>query len=179
MTDYTTNRELFLQLAESALAEGDLRRAAFYVRAAEFFVRGDDPEKQTLRARFVELILRSRSMTDHDRDRIPFGDGWLPAYRFPAENAKGTIVLFGGFDSYIEELFPVMDRLNSSDWDVVGFEGPGQGGALEEAGLSSVVEWERPVAAVLDYYGLEAVCLLGISLNFPATSSSLGAGVTC
>jgi alpha-beta hydrolase superfamily lysophospholipase len=165
LTDYSTNRRLFLQLAESALIDGDLRRAAFHVRAAEFFVRGDDPAKQPLRARFVGLLLRSRSMTDRDRDRIPFGDGWLPAYRFGVENAKGTIVLFGGFDSYIEELFPIMDRLNLAGWDVVGFEGPGQGGALEEAGLSFEVEWERPVAAVLDHYGLDAVCLLGISLG--------------
>jgi len=165
LTDYATNRRLFLQLAESALADGDMRRAAFHVRAAEFFVRGDDPDKQALRARFVELILRSRSMSDSDRDRIPFGGGWLPAYRFRAENVKGTVVMFGGFDSYIEELFPIMDRLSSAGWDVVGFEGPGQGGALEEAGLPFEVEWERPVAAVLDYYGLEAVCLLGISLG--------------
>jgi len=104
-------------------------------------------------------------MTARDRDRIPFGDGWLPAYRFRAENAKGTIVLFGGFDSYIEELFPIMDQLNSAGWDVVGFEGPGQGGALEDAGLTFDVAWERPVAAVLDHYRLDAVCLLGISLG--------------
>lgn len=44
LTGYATNREMFLQLADSALADGDLRRAAFRVRAAEFFVRGDDPE---------------------------------------------------------------------------------------------------------------------------------------
>lgn len=134
LTDYATDRRLFLELAESALAEGDLRRAAFHVRAAEFFVRGDDPDKQSLRARFVELLLRSRGMDDSDRDLIPFGDGWLPAYRFAAEEAaKGAVVVFGGFDSYIEEL--------------------------------SVVEWERPVAAVLDPYGLNEVGLLGISMG--------------
>lgn len=165
LTDYATSRRLFLQLAESALRDGDVRRAAFHVRAAEFFVRGDDPDKQPLRNRFVELVLRSRSMDDRDRDRVPFGDGWLPAYRFGVENAKGTVVLFGGFDSYIEELFPIMDQLNSAGWEVVGFEGPGQGGALEDAGLTFDVEWERSVAAVLDYYRLEAVCLLGISLG--------------
>ena len=74
-------------------------------------------------------------------------------------------MIFGGFDSYIEELFPVMDRLNARGWEAIGFEGPGQGGALEEAGLPFEVEWERPVAAVLDHYGLESVCLLGISLG--------------
>jgi alpha-beta hydrolase superfamily lysophospholipase len=166
LTDFITDQRLFLQLAEAALADGDLRRAAFHVRAAEFFVRGDDPDKQPLRARFRELLLRSRGMDDGDRDRVPFGRGWLPAYRFPAgEDARGTVVVFGGFDSYIEELFPIMDGLRRAKWDVVAFEGPGQGGALEEAGLPFVVEWEQPVAAVLDYYALDEVSLLGISLG--------------
>lgn len=166
LSDYATSRRLFLELADAALAEGDLRRAAFHVRAAEFFVRGDDPEKRPLRARFVDLLLRSRGMDAADRDRVPFAAGWLPAYRFESQGAaKGTVVSFGGFDSYIEELFPVMDALRTHGWDVIGFEGPGQGGALEEAGLPFVVEWERPVAAVLDYYGLTDVTLLGISLG--------------
>lgn len=166
LTDYATSRRLFLELGETALADGDLRRAAFHVRAAEFFVRGDDPDKQRLRARFLELLLRSRGMDDRNRDRIPFGDGWLPAYRFASgEDARGTVVVFGGFDSYIEELFPIMDGLRQAGWDVVGFEGPGQGGALEEAGLPFLVEWEQPVAAVLDHFGLDEVSLLGISLG--------------
>ena len=59
-TDYETNRRLFLGLADTAYGEGDLLRAAFHVRAAEFFVRGDDPDKVPLRARFVDLVLRSR-----------------------------------------------------------------------------------------------------------------------
>ena len=39
----------------------------------EFFLRGDDPDKQPLRKRFVELLLRSRGMDDRDRDRVVFG----------------------------------------------------------------------------------------------------------
>lgn len=166
LSDYATNRQLFLELAESALTEGDLRRAAFPVRAAEFFVRGDDPEKGPLRTRFVELLLRSRDMGYSNRDRVPFAAGWLPAYRFDAlAPAKGAVLVFGGFDSYIEELFPIMDALRAHGWDAIGFEGPGQGGALEEAGLAFRVDWERPVAAVLDYYRLTDVTLLGISLG--------------
>ncbi|WP_310528891.1 alpha/beta fold hydrolase, partial [Nocardioides sp.] len=166
LSDYATDRRLFLELADAALAEGDLRRAAFHVRAAEFFVRGDDPDKQALRRRFVELIWLSRAMSEADRDRVPYGDGWLPAYRFATEQAaKGTVVVFGGFDSYIEELFAITDALCTAGWDVVAFEGPGQGGALEEAGLPFEVEWEHPVAAVLDHYALSDVSVLGISLG--------------
>ena len=71
----------------------------------------------------------------------------------------------GGFDSYIEELFAITDALCTAGWDVVAFEGPGQGGALEEAGLPFEVEWEHPVAAVLDHYALSDVSVLGISLG--------------
>jgi hypothetical protein len=84
-------------------------------------------------------------MSRTDRDKIPFGAGWLPAYRFRAEQsptraARGTVVVFGGFDSYIEELFAITDGLCAAGWDVVAFEAPGQGGALEEAGLPFVVD---------------------------------------
>ncbi len=134
LTDYLTDRRLFLELAEAALAAGDLRRAAFHVRAAEFFVRGDDPDKQALRSRFVELLLRSRGMTDADRDRIPFDDGWLPAYRFRTEKtAKGTVVVFGGFDSYIEELFAIPTASS-----------PPAGTSSPSRGRGRAARWRRP-----------------------------------
>jgi pimeloyl-ACP methyl ester carboxylesterase len=48
---------------------------------------------------------------------------------------------------------------------VIAFEGPGQGGPLEDRGLSMIPEWERPVAAVLDHYQLTDVTLIGESLG--------------
>jgi len=45
------------------------------------------------------------------------------------------------------------------------FEGPGQGSALEDYGLTMIPEWEQPVAAVLDHYQLEDVAAVGISLG--------------
>jgi pimeloyl-ACP methyl ester carboxylesterase len=44
------------------------------------------------------------------------------------------------------------------------FEGPGQGRPLQ-AGLKMTHEWEKPVAAVLDFFELEDVTLIGISLG--------------
>lgn len=48
---------------------------------------------------------------------------------------------------------------------VIAFEGPGQGGALEDHGLPMVPGWERPVAAVLDHYRLSDVTAVGESLG--------------
>jgi pimeloyl-ACP methyl ester carboxylesterase len=48
---------------------------------------------------------------------------------------------------------------------IIMFDGPGQGGALEDHSLTMIPEWERPVAAVLDHYGLDDVTAVGISLG--------------
>ena len=65
------------------------------------------------------------------RCEAPFAGGMLPAFRFTADEPRGTIVAFGGFDSYIEESFPILLGLRDRGWTVVAFEGPGQGTVLE------------------------------------------------
>lgn len=45
------------------------------------------------------------------------------------------------------------------------FEGPGQGAALKKSGLPLTHEWEKTVKAVLDYFALDDVTLLGISMG--------------
>jgi alpha-beta hydrolase superfamily lysophospholipase len=59
--------------------------------------------------------------------------GRLLAYRFITPSPKSTIVVFGGFDSYIEELIPTALLLRDAGYDVVAFDGPGQGAALKAA----------------------------------------------
>ena len=102
------HREFHL-LAESALLTAANRKAAYYLRAAEFFMANTDPQRLRVRSKFVALV---RSYYGHERfeqHRVPYIDGLvkglLPAYRFTPPDAKGVIVFFGGFDSYIEELF--------------------------------------------------------------------------
>jgi alpha-beta hydrolase superfamily lysophospholipase len=65
-------------------------------------------------------------------------------------------VLFGGFDSYIEELCAIQLYLHDFGFDVIAFEGPGQGAALEEQHLPMTPDWDKPVRAVLDYFQLDA-----------------------
>jgi pimeloyl-ACP methyl ester carboxylesterase len=73
--------------------------------------------------------------------------------------------VFGGFDSYIEEFFPILMSFQDKGWNVVAFEGPGQGAVLEEQGAPLIRDWHRPVAAVLDTFNLQDVTLVGISLG--------------
>lgn len=153
----------YLALAEQARAEDRVFAAAMYDRAAEFFMTTDDPRRAAARNRFLQTM---RSTYGVVPECIPFGTGALAAYDLRPECQVGpTIVMFGGFDSYIEEMLPMIAALVEDGRRVVAFEGPGQGSALEDYGLPLIAEWERPVAAVLDHYGLDDVTAVGISMG--------------
>ena len=49
--------------------------------------------------------------------------------------------------------------------DIVAFDGPGQGGMLEDQHVPMTADWHLPVAAVLDGRGLDHVTLIGGSLG--------------
>jgi pimeloyl-ACP methyl ester carboxylesterase len=159
----------FLALAQQALAMGQILKAAYYFRSAEFFLSAGDPERKPTREKFVQLMREHYSIQPSDQHRVPYSDGpvqgFLPAYRFTPASPKGTIVFFGGFDSYLEELFLGFFYLRDAGFEVVAFEGPGQGGALFDSGLPMTHEWEKPVRAVLDYFGLRNVTLIGLSMG--------------
>ena len=125
----------FMALGDGALAAGQTLNAAFYFRAAEFFMLPDDPVKLPTRERFLSLVRENFGIRDADRRLIPYEGGHLPTYRFTPPTPRGTILLFGGFDSYIEEFFGIAIALRDQGYDVVAFEGPGQGAALEDSGL--------------------------------------------
>ena len=159
----------FLALAEAASQQGHVLRAGFYWRSAEFFMLADDPERKGARDKFQKAVRSVYGLADAERNAVPYADGrfrgFLPAYRFRPPRPKGTIVLFGGFDSYIEELTSAFFYLRDAGYDVIAFEGPGQGGALNDAGLPMTAEWDKPVRAVLDYFEVERVALVGLSLG--------------
>lgn len=168
LTDFAAYTREFLELAERALREDRVRSAAYYLRSAEFFMFADDPDKRATRRRFITLMWRAFGLTEDDRHLIDYQEhgrqGALPAYRFrTADRAKGTIVLFGGSDSYIEEFLPVTAAVTDAGYDIVLFEGPGQGGALEDWHLPATPHWHKPVGAVLDHFALEDVTLIGVS----------------
>ena len=163
--DYADWKREFLHLAGHALAEGRILPAAFYFRSAEFFMVSEDIDRGPARAQFLELVRRGYAIKNTEQYAVPYAGSTLPAYRFTPAQPKGTIVVFGGFDSYIEEFFPIAFFLVASGYDVVLFDGPGQGGALNDNRLPMTHVWEQPVKVVLDYFGLADVTLFGISLG--------------
>lgn len=155
-------------LAEKAVSEERWINAAFSYRAAEFFVLPSDPDKEKLYDRFADLFYnRACAGEPIERHEIPYAGSYLPALRIPSARTpvRGTVVIHGGFDSFIEEWYSCATFFAANGFDVVMFEGPGQGAALKKAGLPLTHEWEKPVGAILNHFGLEDVTLLGISMG--------------
>jgi len=165
IADYTDFTREFLALAEHALTNAQWLKGAFYLRAAEFFMFPTDSAKRPTRERFLQVIKRHYGVRETDYSTIPYESGALSAYRFTPPAPKGTIVVSGGFDSYIEEWFAVLFALRDAGYEVIAFDGPGQGTALEDFNLPMTHEWEKPLKVILDYFDLADVSLLGFSLG--------------
>lgn len=164
INDYETWKDEFVKLAEKAEDEKRTINAAFYYRAAEFFTFRDDPDKERLYDKFQELFYKG--FKGVERHKIPFKNGFLPAFRVsPAKKSKGTILMHGGFDSYIEEFYLVARYFADHGYEAIGFEGPGQGAALKKYGLILTHKWEEPTKAVLDYFKTNDVTILGFSMG--------------
>src|SRR3984957_14629594 len=163
--DYPAFTKAFLDLGDRALARHETLKGAYYLRLAEFFLFTKDPRKLPTRQRFVDLILDHFQITTSAYSRITFETGWLPVYRLTSARPKGTLLVFGGFDSYIEEWLPAALVFRDAGYDTILFEGPGQGAALELAHLTMSPEWQKPAKAVLDFFRLDAVTLMGFSLG--------------
>jgi pimeloyl-ACP methyl ester carboxylesterase len=153
----------FLGLAVAAREAEQPLAAAYYDRAAEFFMAPDDPRRPGARTRFLKTMRDLFAVTP---DEVPYANASLPALDLhPQAETASTILIFGGFDSYIEEFLPMLFAMVGAGHRVIAFEGPGQGSALEDGGLSMIPEWERPVSAVLDHYQLTDVTAIGESLG--------------
>lgn len=162
-------KDEMVRQAEKALAEGRLMNGTFHMRAAEFFTHPDDPDKLGLYDRFTDLFYNQLCVDEpFERFEVPYEDGYLPALRLPAlpdVPRRGTVVMHGGFDSFIEEFYSMATHFAAHGHEVIMFEGPGQGAAIRRYDLPLILEWERPTSAILDFFGLEDVTLLGISMG--------------
>ncbi len=156
-----------MKLADIAVSEDRLMNAAFYYRAAEFFTTREDPEKEALYVKFIDYFNMAFQSNEIERFEVPCGNSSLPTMRIGStgEESRGTIVVHGGFDSFVEELYLMMRYFADLGYEVIAFEGPGQGSARKKYGLAFNHEWERPTKAVLDYFSLDDVTLIGISMG--------------
>ncbi|MES9536775.1 alpha/beta hydrolase [Actinomadura sp. NPDC000600] len=148
-------------------------RAANYWRQAEFFLDATDPRRAAAATAGSDLFDAGLEAlgTDVTRARIPYDGADLEAlFMAPADpDARTVLVVQGGFDSTLEELyFMIGAAAVRRGHCVLMFTGPGQGSALREHGMPFTAEWEHPTRAVLDWLGgfVEARLLVGVGISF-------------
>src|ERR1700683_185938 len=153
-----------LELSDNALAANRPLPAAYYSRGAQFFLDPGDPRYQPALHRFLDNVLAGNGVTEGDHHLVPYQGAQLSAYRFTPTQPRGTIVVFGGFDSYIVEWLPAARALRDAGLDTVIFDGPGQGTVLD-AGTPMTPDWHLPVAAAREYFNLTDIAMRGFSLG--------------
>ena len=156
-------REMF-DLSDKALAAGRRLPAAYYAKMAIFFLDPSDPRVKPSFQRFLANVLTENGVTPENQYQVPYQHAHLSVFRFTPEKPRGTIVVFGGYDSYILEWLPMALALRDAGLDTVIFDGPGQGTVLD-AGVPMTPDWHLPTAAILDYFKLTEIALLGFSLG--------------
>lgn len=156
-------REMF-DLSDKALAAGRRLPAAYYAKMAIFFLDPSDPRVKPALQRFLDNVLAGNGVTPDDHHLVPYQQTHLSAYRFTPTQPHGTIVVFGGYDSYILEWLTAALALRDAGLDTVIFDGPGQGTVLD-AGTPMTPDWHLPTAAILDYFKLTHITLMGFSLG--------------
>jgi pimeloyl-ACP methyl ester carboxylesterase len=158
---------VFEALSGRAAADGRAGHATTYLRVAEFFTPPQSAAKVERYRRYRDLFDIAFASHGIVRHEVPYASTSLPAYSLSAvgQPSRGTVLLHGGFDSLIEEFYAIWQRVAAAGFDVIAFEGPGQGGARILGGLTFDHEWEKPVGAMLDHFGLESAGLIGISMG--------------
>lgn len=153
-------------LDEASKDAASPRAAAGYMRLAEFATSPWSATKTRRYEQFRDLFDEAFPHAGIGRHSVPYAGASLPAYLLPAVGPRrGTVLVHGGFDSLIEEFVAVWERIAVAGYDVVAYEGPGQGGARRLAGLTFDHDWEKPVSRVLDHFALDDATLVGLSMG--------------
>lgn len=161
------------RLAERFSTEGDADAAWRLYEVAAFYLGADNPRKwsfiDAMSTSFDEAH-RGLALTRHT---IPYGDGELTAMRWeanPTDRAQAlagtptTLVMMNGFDGYAEEIIDFASHFPTRPFDIIAFDGPGQGHTVL-AGMPLEPQWERPTNAVMDYFDLDGAAALGLSFG--------------
>ena len=153
-------------------AEGDAAAAWRLYFLAAFYL----PEHDQRKRHFIDAASRnfdaSHTHLAMYRHTIPYKDGSLTAIHWQADpddrarfpDAPSTLVMMNGFDGYAEEIISFAFHFPTRPFDIIAFDGPGQGHTAL-AGMPLEPQWERPTEAVLDHFGIDNAAALGISFG--------------
>ena len=152
-------------IAKSSIASGDAisarnayLRASEYFRQSYYFLRSDldDDRLQDSYLQHVSTFIAATTLMGHpvERVKIPYGQTYLIGY-FYAPDDKGTrrpTLLFPcGYDSTAEAGWVNVPAALERGYNVLVFEGPGQGEALFHQRLHFRPDFETVCAPVIDW----------------------------
>jgi pimeloyl-ACP methyl ester carboxylesterase len=145
---------------QSASARGGFFRAASYFRTAGLFAMGTPVDSRLVQShqREVDSFRCGAALLTVPPElvQIPYEDTSLPGYYFRAPGGDGapraTVILTNGYDGTAEELYfangaAALER----GYNVLAFDGPGQGSMIIDRGVPFRPDWENVVTPVVDY----------------------------
>ena len=153
-------------------AEGDAAAAWRLYFLAAFYL----PEHDQRKRHFIDAASRnfdaSHTHLAMRRHTVPYKDGSMTAIHWQADpddrarfpDAPSTLVMMNGFDGYAEEIMGFAEYFPCRPFDIITFDGPGQGHTAL-AGMPLDPRWEIPTTAVLDYFDLDGAAALGVSFG--------------
>ena len=175
------------EIGEQALASGRrvsarealLRASNYYRTAADFLLEhpATDPEMTLLSAGQHDTFAAAAALFDTPVQdvSIPYEDTTLPAYLFLVDDsdaARPTIIYNSGYDSTRQEsYFAIAAAALRRGYNVLAFDGPGQGAALRDQKLRMRPDWEAAITPVVDYaltrgeIAADKIVLFGYSLG--------------
>ena len=168
ITDSTSWKQEMIYLGDNALSQNRIPQAIAYYQMSEFFDGNPGNKEYYIKATglFYEYYHSYFDERRVQKIQVPYEDVMLPIMVAKTQKqCKGTILLHGGNDSCFEEMFLPMLYLSEHGYDVYLFEGPGQGNVLRVQGKHFTYAWERPVKAILDFFHLNDVIIIGVSLG--------------
>jgi pimeloyl-ACP methyl ester carboxylesterase len=155
---------------------GAYMRASTYQRLGEFLLPPRDPKRPESFDKAVRLFVQGLDALGvrYESFSAPYENGRLRALYLPGpagSDKKPLIMAVGGFDSILEEKYPVIGKAAyDRGYSVLIYEGPGQGEPLRKYGMKFTPEWEKPTTVVLDEFlrthdKPSRIVLLGMSMG--------------
>lgn len=168
-----------LAAGHTTSAREAFQRACNYYRSCEFFLHSNPNDPRIMEAWRLsrDSFRRAAKLMTHPVEvvKIPYEDTTLPGYFLRPDNsvkARKTLIVQTGFDGTAEELYFTRAYFAlQRGYNVLLFEGPGQGGALREQHLYFRPDWEHVITPVVDYalsrreVDPKRLALMGISMG--------------
>lgn len=152
-------------MAQSAEERKRYLHAAYYYRMVEFFLKPDDPRKEIVYNKCIENFycgFDSELHLHYEKFHVPFEKKALNCLKLTPLHSKGTVIVCGGYDSFIEEFVLQVHDFVERNYEIILFEGPGQGECLREK-LYFCYDYEKATSTILDYFDIHRCAMVGIS----------------